>query len=272
MKIVSAIELLEYDYDIKKIFFGYNDNVATPSFHCCKKGECTYSRLFYIKEGGHCFSHKADEEPFLKSQKGSILYIPSDFPYYSKWTLDDRIAYETVHFNIYIDGEEILLDDTIVEIISENENIYAELFAQMRREWTNGTPGFRNMCKAKLYELLQYIGINQKIASVKNKFSSIYPGIIFLENNCFENISVSQLSEMCHVSEKTFNRLFVKYKGIPPMRFQLQMRMNRAYEMLKSGSYTVAEVANAVGISDSAYFSRVFKKYIGIAPSNLIPK
>ncbi len=272
MKTISVAELIEYDYDIKNIFFGYNDNVATPTSHCCLKGERSYSRLFYIKEGGHCFSHSADDEPYLEAQKGSILYIPNDYPYYSKWTLGDRIAFETVHFNIFIDGEEILLSDSISEIIPSPENIYDKLFKQMRTEWENGSPGFRNMCKAKLYELLRHIGVNQKETSAKNKFSSIYPGIVYLENNYFENITVSNLSDMCHVSEKTFSRLFTKYKGISPIKFQMQMRISRAYEMLKSGNYTVNEVADIVGIEDSAYFSRIFKKHTGVSPSSLIPK
>ncbi len=270
MKVVDTVDLLNCDYDLKNIFFGYSDCTATPSYHFCKKGDRPFSRLFYIKEGGHSFSDAPDETPYITAYAGSILYIPSDFPYYSKWTDGDKIAFESIHFNVVIDGEEVVLSDNIIEIVSEQDNILNEVFAQLRREWASGLPGFESMCKAKLYELLRYIGMKEMKALVKSKFQSIYKGILYLENNYLKNISVAELADMCHVSEKTFSRLFVKYKGISPIKYQYQMRMKRACEILKTGGYSVSETANIVGFDDPAYFSRRFKQYVGVNPSSLI--
>ncbi|MBR4866291.1 MAG: helix-turn-helix domain-containing protein [Clostridia bacterium] len=47
------------------------------------------------------------------------------------------------------------------------------------------------------------------------------------------------------------------------------MRIQRACELLRTGEYTVSEVAELVGISDLKYFSKLFIRYTGMKPSEL---
>ena len=47
-----------------------------------------------------------------------------------------------------------------------------------------------------------------------------------------------------------------------------QLRIKKAVELLDNSNMFVYEVAENVGIDDSAYFSELFKKYIGVSPKN----
>ncbi len=68
-------------------------------------------------------------------------------------------------------------------------------------------------------------------------------------------------------------KLFKKETGVTPREFLTGKRMELAAELLRSkitnrySKYTVSQVAEACGFSEPLYFSRVFKKYYGVAPS-----
>jgi len=65
--------------------------------------------------------------------------------------------------------------------------------------------------------------------------------------------------------------LYTKIKvhtGFAPNEFIRIIHMNWAMDLLKSGQYTISEIANIVGFHDSKYFSTSFKKFFGKSPSH----
>ena len=68
-------------------------------------------------------------------------------------------------------------------------------------------------------------------------------------------------------------KLFKKETGISPAEYLLKERMSLAQQLLSSGisnrfsHYSISQVAEACGYSEPLYFSRVFKKYFGVSPS-----
>ena len=64
-------------------------------------------------------------------------------------------------------------------------------------------------------------------------------------------------------------KLFKKEVGVTPLEYLTRVRMKKAETMLSamSNDYSVAEVARLCGYDDALYFSRVFKKSLGCAPS-----
>ena len=71
-------------------------------------------------------------------------------------------------------------------------------------------------------------------------------------------------------------KLFKKEVGITPHEYLMRSRMDRAQRILLSrvtnrySEYTITQVAEACGFSEPLYFSRVFKKYFGVAPSHYL--
>lgn len=71
-------------------------------------------------------------------------------------------------------------------------------------------------------------------------------------------------------------KLFKKEVGVTPHEYLTRARMERARAILFSGvtnrysDYTVTQIAEACGYSEPLYFSRVFKKYYGVAPSRYL--
>ena len=66
-------------------------------------------------------------------------------------------------------------------------------------------------------------------------------------------------------------KLFKKEVGVSPLEYMTSLRMKSAETLLTSmwtNEYTISEIAQMCGFEDALYFSRVFKKYYGCAPSN----
>ena len=87
-----------------------------------------------------------------------------------------------------------------------------------------------------------------------------------------KNIDNSELTVEDMVSEMAYGRtvFFNKLKGLTglaPIEFIRELRIKRAAQLLKSGEYNVSQVTYMVGMSDSRYFSKCFKKVYGMTPS-----
>lgn len=90
----------------------------------------------------------------------------------------------------------------------------------------------------------------------------------FVTNNLTEVISVDQLASVIGLGIRQTQRLFKSGLDTTPTAFVLAIKLEHAAQLLTSTQKNVAEVAYAVGFSDPSYFSRTFKRYFGIAPSD----
>lgn len=93
-------------------------------------------------------------------------------------------------------------------------------------------------------------------------------------NRCIERIdastgdpaSLEELATLCQLSMFHFCRAFKAATGLPPHRYQIVRRIDRARAMLANTALSVAEVANAVGYDDVTYFTRLFRRETGFPP------
>lgn len=89
----------------------------------------------------------------------------------------------------------------------------------------------------------------------------------FVQRNYAGEIGVEDIAAYSGVSRSQLYRAFEEGFGLSPHEFLQRYRIGEACSLLRTGRYTVAEVAGSVGFADPLYFSRVFKKMKGAAPS-----
>lgn len=82
-------------------------------------------------------------------------------------------------------------------------------------------------------------------------------------------ISLDEAAELAHMSVRTLSARFRRVMGKSVHEYQLGMKLESAYNALRTGHYTVKEVAQNFGFCDPFYFSRVFKQKFGTSPSEL---
>jgi transcriptional regulator GlxA family with amidase domain len=95
----------------------------------------------------------------------------------------------------------------------------------------------------------------------------IYPALRLLEEHYNEQVSVGRLAEACALSESQLRRLFLKETGMSPVEYKNHLRIKKATDMLLYSRATVAEISQVTGFKNSFVFSRVFKQFKGVSPS-----
>ena len=89
----------------------------------------------------------------------------------------------------------------------------------------------------------------------------------FIQYNYAGDIGVSEIAAYAGISRSQLYRAFVSFFNLSPNEFLQKYRVNEACSLLRSGRFTVTEVAGSVGYADPLYFSRVFKKVKGLTPT-----
>ncbi len=82
-------------------------------------------------------------------------------------------------------------------------------------------------------------------------------------------LSLPEAAAIVGMSERIFSARFSKIMGKSFHRYQMEAKLEKAYDMLLTGHYTVKEVALEYGFADPYYFSRVFTKHFGTPPSEI---
>lgn len=88
-----------------------------------------------------------------------------------------------------------------------------------------------------------------------------------IEKNYPENITLTELAEQYHVDASHLSRTFSRTYGETVIAFLTRIRMEKAAELMKETDKTLEAISFLVGYDDYHYFSRVFRKKMGISPS-----
>jgi len=89
----------------------------------------------------------------------------------------------------------------------------------------------------------------------------------FMRESTHRNVSLEELAEISGLSKYHFNRKYKALTGYAPMQHFIHMKVEQACLLLDSTALNIAEIAFQLGYDDPLYFSRVFRKVTGLAPS-----
>ena len=103
-----------------------------------------------------------------------------------------------------------------------------------------------------------------------NKKYVVEQMVNYLEEHYAEKISLDRIAENMYLSPFYISRIFKSETGDTPIRHLINIRLERAKELLESGwDGSIQEVAAAVGYDDVCHFSKLFKKRYGKSPSGM---
>lgn len=89
----------------------------------------------------------------------------------------------------------------------------------------------------------------------------------YLASHYAEQITLNQVADELYVSTFYVSRMFKKEMGVNFVDYLNELRIKKAKEMLGDARYKTYEVAQAVGVPNSHYFSKLFHKYAGMTAS-----
>ncbi|MBE6572545.1 MAG: helix-turn-helix transcriptional regulator [Ruminococcaceae bacterium] len=195
-------------------------------------------------------------------RKNEIVYMPK-FSNYKVETIEEGTCH-AINFDF---PEDHIFEPFVFS--PKNPTAFMESFKNAEKAWRTKTDGYVYKCKAELYSIL--FGMRSQRAAgylPLSKLRIIAPAIDLIhEKYSSDHLTVSKLAQACDISPEYFRMLFRRNFGISPIKYINDLKLTRAKELLLSGMYSVATAAEMAGYSDISYFSREFRKNVGVPPS-----
>ena len=87
----------------------------------------------------------------------------------------------------------------------------------------------------------------------------------FIRENCARRLTLQEVADHCFISQWYLSKLLNRHLGQSFYDLLNAVRVQRAKELMEQPALRLSEIAERVGYSDAAHFSRVFKKMEGIS-------
>lgn len=90
---------------------------------------------------------------------------------------------------------------------------------------------------------------------------------LYIDGHFHESLSVDMLAAIAGLSPRYYGELFKKTYGLSVMDYVTQARVNSAKQLMVQSPARLSDIAHQVGFNDEFYFSRKFKKEVGVSPT-----
>ena len=89
----------------------------------------------------------------------------------------------------------------------------------------------------------------------------------FIDEHLAEEISLAALAELVDLSLFHFARAFKQSFGVPPHRYHMDRRMDRARSLLRRSALSVTQIGIQIGFRETSSFTRAYRKFAGVTPT-----
>lgn len=195
---------------------------------------------------------------------GSVVIFPPKYKYHY-WG-EPPSSYVCVHFT----GSQSkkLLDDLgftnmpyTVEL--EYSNKIRSLFDKMDEQNMTNAPFLQYSLSCLFEQILLTIAV-ERVRS--EGYRTLKKSIKYIHTNFTDKIEIPFLAKMEGISNSRFITLFTKETGKTPSDYILNLRLNKACELLVAADMQISSIGVAVGYKDQYFFSKIFKKHMGVSP------
>lgn len=231
------------------------DKVFNKNNYITMRVDCGEIELNYDEKNAIAlneYSFYFTQMKFVKSVKCNTVGTRIRIYIFEIDKIPDRFTTEKI-YHIKNTTEELELSSEIIkcnEIYNSDNNTFANILFSLLI--------FRCI-KSHNEKELQFFGIYAK---------EIGFAVDYIDNNLYNKISFSDLSKKLNLSDRNFRKVFKEYIGISPKSYMQKRRMEIAAVDLKKSALTISQISDKLGYYSPFQFSRDFKKYYNINPSN----
>jgi len=123
--------------------------------------------------------------------------------------------------------------------------------------------------QAHLYAVAAWYieSVHRPDAAERDLISHVAQTKRYMEEHFDRSMDIEELARTSGFSPTRFYQAFRLYTGLSPRKFMTKTRLEASLRLLAGANASIVEIAHAVGYQDEYYFSRVFKKQTGLAPT-----
>ncbi|MGP4078772.1 helix-turn-helix domain-containing protein [Pseudalkalibacillus sp. R45] len=207
----------------------------------------------------------------LDLEKGEFLYVPSK--QYRAWMNhpDESHKKYTAVFSWQDSFQAIFTErNQLLRFKPRNSAYYEQRFAFLFVQWLGQKNFYEQLSYHVIAELLLLVSqekSERNASPVKEQIvRKMQDHILY---NFRRNITIEELASIVDVTPNYVTILFKEVIGVTPIQYLHQIRINTAWNLMTDTNMTIREVAEYLGYCDQSYFNRMFKKWMGTAPSRM---
>lgn len=116
-------------------------------------------------------------------------------------------------------------------------------------------------------EILIEIVRKMNTVSLNRSEDTIDKILDYIQENCAKNITNKEIGQKFGFHPNYISSLIKTATGFPLHRYIVHTRLSYAIDLLEAGELSIAQISRECGFCDVCYFTKCFKKYIGVLPS-----
>ncbi len=225
--------------------------------------------LWYVAEGSGQIQLSGHTYPL---KPGTCMLVrPHSLPL-ATHDPTDRLLVVFIHFTIQAPSPESLdlpSEYSLIHDIFTFENMLHHLLEVdvNRKPWKEEEFDFlMKLIFIHLYNL-QDDQHNKQVALTAKQMKKIRCVVDFIQSENVNKIEFDDIYKNAQLSPRYLNLLFKQFMGISLKEYITRSRLRRAQNLLMESSFSITEISEALGYSDVYTFSRLFKKYTGVSPT-----
>jgi len=248
---------------------GYFPNAS--HHHRERPNGCPEYILIYCIEGEGVVNFKGKRYPI---RPNSFYIIEQETPhtYYTK--INDPWSIYWVHFtgsysaNIYRKFCSLNSGKPVFIPYSENKISEFEYILEIfKLGYTDQVFEYSSMLMHKLLGSFIYYSLKSTNGKDAANESLVKRIIEFLNDNMHKSLTIQEIANQFHKSPSTLFSLFKNKTGYSIMHFYSLIKVQKASELMNFTDLSIKEISYKLDFQDPLYFSRVFKKFMGVPPS-----
>lgn len=232
-----------------------------------------YLELWYLKKGDVVLSHSGNESRIGAGD----LAIANSNELHAGYSIGDEFEYYCIIIDPEFFSTELSQGHFVFKNVISGDETIKKCLEEIFEEYSGQKVGFDLVIKSKMYEVLAYLVRNyiarhitdEEYYARTSRLERIAPVVEYIEANYNAEISYEELARLVNVSKYHFCHLFKEATGKTAIQYINDVRLDKAYELLKNTDMNITQVSMAVGFNDMNYFSRIFRKKNKIAPSKV---
>ena len=178
---------------------------------------------------------------------------------------------DRIYNKSYLRQTTFILVSVLQIVLFDRNESFVNVFGSDCMVWDK-MASFDTILDIKQWVLNVFVGayqyLNERKTGIDKKVQIVneIKHIIDTEYGKLDN--VGQITDRLYLSSGYANRIFKKHEGLTIFEYLVNVRMEKAKDMLKNTDKKVQDIANEIGYSSRAYFTSLFYEYTGKTPSN----